>query len=74
MILSVAWQSEMAMLLLVVHVTEFCDGDDVEAIRTRDESRPRRALKRREILNPSHVSKRRKGSQSAGKARSPCHE
>lgn len=55
---SVAWQSEMAMLLLVVHVTEMCDGDVVEAIRARGESSPKRAVKRREILDPSHVSKR----------------
>jgi hypothetical protein len=27
---SVAWQLEMAMLLLVVHVTEVSDGDVVE--------------------------------------------
>jgi hypothetical protein len=34
------------------------DGDDVEAIRARSESRPKRAVKRREILDPSYVSKR----------------
>ena len=39
------------------------DGEDVEAILARADSRPKRAVKRREILDPSHVSKGRKVQQ-----------
>ncbi len=52
------------------------DRDDVEAIRARGESRPKRAAKRREILDPSHVSKRRKIHKAPKKPKSPspCRE
>jgi hypothetical protein len=40
-----------------------------EAIRARGESSPKRAVKRREILDPSYVSKRRKVHKEAGKAK-----
>ncbi|EFX78054.1 hypothetical protein DAPPUDRAFT_320808 [Daphnia pulex] len=52
------------------------DGDDVEAIRARSESRPKRAVKCREILDPSHVSKRRKVHKAPEKQKSPspCRE
>ncbi|KAI9552683.1 hypothetical protein GHT06_020560 [Daphnia sinensis] len=47
------------------------DGDDVEAIGACGESRPKRAVKRREILDPSHVSKRRKVHKAPEKPKSP---
>ncbi|KAK4021324.1 hypothetical protein OUZ56_003241 [Daphnia magna] len=52
------------------------DGDDVEAISARGESRPKRAVKRREILDPSHVSKRRKVHKAPEKPKAPstCRE
>ena len=39
------------------------DCEDVKAILARAESRPKRDMKRREILDPSHVSKGRKVQQ-----------
>ncbi|KAI9557241.1 hypothetical protein GHT06_017064 [Daphnia sinensis] len=50
--------------------------DDVEAISARGESRLKRAVKRREILDPSHVSKRRKVHKALEKPKSPstCRE
>jgi hypothetical protein len=47
------------------------DGEDVEAIHARAESRPKRDVKRREILDPSNVSKRRKVQQEQEKPRTP---
>ena len=47
------------------------DCEDVKAILARAESRPKRDMKRREILDPSHVSKRRKVQQEQEKPRTP---
>jgi hypothetical protein len=34
------------------------DGNDVEAVAARAAGRPKRTIKRREILDPSHVARR----------------
>ncbi|XP_046461153.1 uncharacterized protein LOC124207625 [Daphnia pulex] len=47
------------------------DGNDVEAVAARAAGRPKRTIKRREILDPSHVARRTSVAANRQKSPSP---